>query len=188
MGADQIAVERRSDVDHVLVERREALALRFRAERKDRDPLEAEVFLLLEQERQAKPEPERGRKAELLSDEVLSLDRDVRGQSRDDNIVEPGRMRQKKVPADLADLDPDERDCVVRLPPVGAQPKDPVEKRSGSHKLDPSSTLGHARFQAASPQRGSYRNSERKPTAGCQAGVSLWRPPRSCRSAPPARR
>ena len=50
MGADQIAVERRSDVDHVLVERREALALRLRADRKDRDPLEAEVFLLLEQQ------------------------------------------------------------------------------------------------------------------------------------------
>ena len=114
MGADQIAVERRSDVDHVLVERREALALRLRADRKDRDPLEAEVFLLLEQERQAKPEPERGRKAELLSDEVLGLDRDIRGRGRDDDIVEAGRMRQEKVPADLADLDPDERDCVVR--------------------------------------------------------------------------
>ena len=118
------------------------------ADRKDRDPLEAEVFVLLEQERQAKPELERGREVERLHAKILGLDRDIRGRGRDDDIVEAGRMRQEKVPPGLADLDPDERDCVVGLASAGAQPNDPVEKHSCGHKLDPSSTPWQCGFSS----------------------------------------
>ena len=63
MGRDQAAVERDPGVEHVLIEGGEALSLELDAMAEQREFLELQVFLLLEQKREPQPDPEREQEA-----------------------------------------------------------------------------------------------------------------------------
>ena len=121
MPGHQIAVERDSGIEHVLVEGREPLALRLHAVGEQRELLELQVLLLLEQKRQSQSHPERGRKTERLGAKVIGFERKRIPARRHDKIAEAARIRQQHGLTRGGAANAQLRDDIVRLPPNGGE-------------------------------------------------------------------
>ena len=121
MLGDEIAVERNADVEHMLVEGGEALALRLRAVAEEGEILKGQVFLLLEQQGEPQPDPQGRDRVERLHVEVHGVDDEAAARRRDDEITKADRIGQQQVLAGLRTLDPQLRDMVLRLGTEGPQ-------------------------------------------------------------------
>jgi hypothetical protein len=129
MGRDQIAVKRYADVEHVLVECGETLAQWLRTDRKDRKSVEFQILLLLEKQRQAKADPERGQHAELFKAKAAGLDQNDFPRSRHHEIVEADRAGQQQGLAAAGRTDAQVRDRLVRLRPDRTESVGPLNSQ-----------------------------------------------------------